>query len=55
MDSDTFRRLAAKAVDSVARFIDEFPELYCEIRVGTKFGDIVVAIDEPKEADRECP
>lgn len=46
MNSEYFRDMAHQAVDCVARYLDEFPELYCVIRVSGPFGVIVVGLEE---------
>jgi len=40
MDSKTFRSRATYAVDMVARFMEEFPEVYCIVRMGDKDSDL---------------
>jgi hypothetical protein len=51
MNSEEFRDMAHRAVDCVARYLDEFPELYCTIRVRGSFGVIVVGLEE-REPDQ---
>lgn len=47
MDSKTFRERATYAVDMVARFMEEFPEVSCQIRLGYAADlDIVVGLVE---------
>ena len=49
IDSKDFRRMAELAVDRVARFLDEYPNLYCTMRIGGPFGVIVVGVEEDDE------
>ena len=51
MNGQQFRELAMAAVNDVARFLDEFPDLYCEIRVTGKFWTVVVGLEERKPDD----
>jgi len=51
MDSASFRKRALVAVDYVGRFIEEFPDLYCVMRIGDKATgvDVIVGTMEAKE------
>jgi len=46
MNGDEFRKLAATGVDSIAAFLDKFPELNTAIKIGGKFGTITINIDD---------
>jgi hypothetical protein len=51
MDSKQFRARATYAIDLVARFIDEFPELYCVMRIGDQSSnmDVIIGTVERKQ------
>jgi hypothetical protein len=53
MNSKTFRERATTAVDMVARFMDEFPEVYCVVRIGDKSSDMeaIIGIAEKQKED----
>lgn len=55
MDSETFRKRASYAVETVAKFIEEFPELYCVVRIGDKTGgmDVMVGVTDSDTSDEE--
>ena len=48
MNGDLFRKYALGAVDSVARFLDAFPELNCTITIRGTFGTIIVGGEQPE-------
>jgi hypothetical protein len=54
MDSKVFRTRATYAVDMVARFLEEFPDLYCVMRVGDASNDdIIIGTAERKSEDKD--
>jgi len=55
MNGDLFRKYALGAVDSVARFLDAFPELNCTITIRGTFGTIIVGGDDNELAAFDIP
>jgi hypothetical protein len=55
MDSKVFRTRATYAVDMVVRFLEEFPELYCVMRIGDSSSneDIIIGTAERKPEDKD--
>jgi hypothetical protein len=53
MNSETFRKRALYAVETVAKFIDDFPNLYCVMRIGDKSSDadVLVGLSEAQASD----
>jgi len=44
MDSKVFRARATYAVDLVAKFTEEFPDVFCIMRLGDKSSDMEVVV-----------
>jgi len=55
MDGKLFRKLTSDALDTCARFLDEFPECDITLTVSGKFGAVSISVDSAGTEDEEYP